>query len=264
MIIISFSDIISHKGSVSVNIDLNNKEPLYIQLRNIIKQNIEDGIWEEGAMIPSEKELAEKYEVSRVTVRKAISKLVDDKYLIRRAGFGTMVYRNRTSLSNFTQICSFTNEMKEIGLVNKTLEAELTLIEADEFLSEIFNIPKGSPLYNFKRVRGDDVPILFSDTYLLPVTEIPNTEEFLKGSLYSFLTSNNIYFNYFEEVFSAVKASKEILEKLRLEEDSAQLKRIRYSYDTQNQLIEYTVNYYNADLYEFRTSMTYRKNTSYK
>ncbi|MCK9537022.1 MAG: GntR family transcriptional regulator [Bacilli bacterium] len=242
-----------------MKIDFMNNMPLYLQLRAILKENIENGTWKEGTMIPSELELVNYYKVSRVTVRRAISKLVEEKYLVRRPGFGTVVYRNKASLSHFTQIRSFTNEMKEIGMKNKTLESRLIEIKADEELAEIFNIPVGMNLYNLKRVRGLDIPIVYSDTYLYPVTKFPNDEIFLKGSLYAFLTSHNIFFNNFEEIVSAVKAPKEVLEKLKVDKDSVQLKRVRHSYNDQNQLIEYTINYYNAEMYEYHTSILYSK-----
>lgn len=247
------------KEVIKMGIDFMNNMPLYLQLRSILKEKIENGTWKEGMMIPSELELVNQYQVSRVTVRQAISKLVEEKYLVRRPGFGTIVYRNKASLSNFTQIRSFTNEMKEIGIVNKTLEAKLVEVKANESLAKIFEIPVGTLIYNLQRVRGQDIPILFSNTYLYPIITYPNEESFLKGSLYSYLTSHNIYINNFEETVSAVKAPKEIREKLKVDDDSVQLKRVRYSYNDQNQLIEYTVNYYNADLYEYRTSILYSK-----
>src|SRR5690554_3014859 len=214
-----------------MKINFMNNMPLYLQLRSIIKEKIENGIWQEGTMIPSELELVNEYKVSRVTVRRAVSKLVEEKYLVRRPGFGTIVYRNKASLKHFTQIRSFTNEMKEIGMKNETLEARLLEIKADKELAAIFNVAAGMNLYNLKRVRGLEIPIVYSDTYLYPVTKFPNEESFLKGSLYNFLTSHNIFFNNFEEKVSAVKAPKDVLAKLQVDNDSVQLKRIRYGYN---------------------------------
>ena len=236
-----------------------NKMPFYIQIRNSIRQNIESGLWKEGDLIPSEMELAAQYGVSRVTIRTAISALVQEQYLLRRAGFGTIVYKNKSSLSNFTLIRSFTNEMNEMGLPSKTMEYELKLIEADKFLANIFKIKEGEKLYNLRRVRGTVIPILFSDTYLLPVIEIPNTPEVLMGSLYQYLASKNVLFNVFEEYVSAVHAPKAIKNILQIYDDTPQLKRKRYSFNESNQLIEYTETFYNSAHYEYRTHLYYRK-----
>jgi GntR family transcriptional regulator len=244
---------------IDMSIDLADKMPFYLQVRNSLRQKIETGEWNEGDLIPSEKELAQHYGVSRVTIRTAISKLVQEQYLTRRAGFGTTVYKNKSSLSNFTMIRSFTNEMNEMGLPSKTMESELKEIEADKLLASIFNINEGDMLYNLRRVRGTVIPILYSDTYLLPVVKLPNTESFLMGSLYKYLSSQNIFFNVFEEYVSAVLAPKTIRNILQIQDDSPQLKRKRYSYDESNRLIEYTETFYNAAHYEYRTRLYYRK-----
>ncbi|AUD64618.1 hypothetical protein BK011_02580 [Tenericutes bacterium MZ-XQ] len=247
-----------YEGEI-MKISMIDKQPLYVQVRNDMRYKIESGEWKEGEIIPSEKELTEQYGVSRVTIRTAIKALVQEQYLIRRAGYGTTVYKNKSSLSNFTMIRSFTNEMNEMGLPSKTMEAELKLIEADVTLASIFNINEGDKLYNLKRVRGTVIPILFSDSYLLPVVKIPNDQAVLKGSLYEYLASQNVYFNVFEEYISAVEAPKQIKNLLQIYDDTPQLKRKRFSYNESNRLIEYTETYYNSKHYEYRTRLYYRK-----
>lgn len=240
-----------------MKVDISSNQPFYLQIRNDLKHKIESGEWREGALIPSENDLSEAYGVSRVTIRSAIKELVNERYLIRRPGFGTMVFQNKESLSNFTLVRSFTNEMKEMGIMSRTLESEFDWIKADLKLAQIFGIDEGDPLYNLRRVRGDNVPILYSDTYLLPVIEI--SDDVCLGSLYQYLAKKGIFFDHFEEKVSAVKASREITQKLKIYYDAPQLKRIRYSYDENNRLLEYTETYYNSLLYEYRTSISYRK-----
>jgi GntR family transcriptional regulator len=56
-----------------------------------------------------------------------------------------------------------------------------------------------------------------------------------------------------------VKAPKDITQRLKIYYDAPQLKRVRYSYDEHERLLEYTETFYNALLYEYRTSISYRK-----
>ncbi|TVP86300.1 MAG: GntR family transcriptional regulator [Acholeplasmataceae bacterium] len=242
-----------------MRINMADKMPFYLQVRNSIRQKIENGDYKEGELIPSEKELAAEYGVSRVTIRTAIKALVQEQYLVRRAGFGTTVFQNKSSLSNFTMVRSFTNEMKEMGLPSRTMEAELREVPADKMLASIFNIEEGTVLYNLRRVRGTVVPILYSDTYLIQVVDIPDDPDVLKGSLYAYLASKNVLFSHFEEFVSAVNAAKNIKQLLQIYDDAPQLKRKRYSYDETNRLIEYTETFYNAAHYEYRTRLFYRK-----
>ena len=65
--------------------------PLYEQIYRDILENIEKGIYKVGDRLPSEKELSEKYEVSRITSTKAFEMLVEDGMVVRIAGKGTFV-----------------------------------------------------------------------------------------------------------------------------------------------------------------------------
>lgn len=233
--------------------------PLYLQIRKDILEKIESGVWPEGIIIPPEKKLALQYNVSRVTIRSALQALVKEGYLKRKAGFGTTVSLNKSSLSNFTYIQSFTNEMKEMGRSPNTLKASLELISANKTLAELFKINEGDKIYNLKRIRGAVFPILYSNTFLKPVITIPNDEAVLYGSLYKYLSAHNVLFSYFEEYISSIVGSKEVRNYLKVDNDVPLLKRERYAYNEQNELVEFTETFYNGNDYHYRTKLIYDK-----
>ena len=72
-------------------IDKNIPLPLYYQLKQIIINLIDDGVYKEDETIPTEHELIEKYQLSRTTVRQALNELVTEGYLYKRKGVGTFV-----------------------------------------------------------------------------------------------------------------------------------------------------------------------------
>ena len=65
--------------------------PVYIQIHNQIKKDIEAGVWSVGDRIPSERELALEFNVSRMTLRQAVQTLVEEGILERQVGAGTFV-----------------------------------------------------------------------------------------------------------------------------------------------------------------------------
>ena len=65
--------------------------PLYYQLKNIIKTDIENGTLKTGDTIPTEMEIMSHYNISRFTVRQAISELVNEGYMLRKTSKGTFV-----------------------------------------------------------------------------------------------------------------------------------------------------------------------------
>jgi GntR family transcriptional regulator len=235
------------------------KQPYYIQIRDDMKEKIENYYWKEGDLIPPEVELAKQYDVSRVTIRSAISLLVKENYLDRVAGYGTSVLRNKPDLQNFTLISSSTNEMKEMGLPFNTLSADVKTVGSTPYLAKVFGINTSDKLINLKRTRGSEKPILFSDTYLLSHIHIPNDDQILKGSLYEFLATKNIFFSKFDEYVSAVTPTEDLKKILDIEDDTPILKRKRFSYNEKDRIVEYTETFYNGNFYEYRTSINYRK-----
>lgn len=78
--------------------------PLYSQLKNLIIEKIECGEYAEDSKIPSEQELCEQYDISRPTVRQAISELTNNGFLYKEKGKGTFVARSKAKvdIKNYT------------------------------------------------------------------------------------------------------------------------------------------------------------------
>lgn len=223
--------------------------PLYIQVKDDLYNKINNKEFDD--MLPSENELCVIYNVSRVTLRKALEKLEKDKVIIRRAGFGTSINHNINELKNFTLVKSFTNEMKETGTKNiSTFSSTMSISFANQNMMKIFKCSDSKKVYNLKRLRGsNNKPIVYSDTWLCLDVDLPTSKEFLFGSLYDYLANHNILFERFEEELEAMMPNTELREILNIDKDSAILKRVRKGYDVNNKLIEYTVNYYDSKLY---------------
>lgn len=233
-----------------------NNLPKYLQIKEDLINNIEDGEYAKVDMLPSESDLCKKYGVSRVTIRKTLEELKNENYVFSKAGFGTKINHRRDDLCLFTQVESFTSEMKEYGTNVSTIRSSLTIAYADEELAASMKCEVGTKLFNLKRVRGTEQdPIVYSDTWLHLPFDLPSTRDFLYGSLYSFLISKGLYFSRFEEVLSAGKSDAQIQILLNQEEDGIYLKRIRRGYDSKGELVELTYNFYNPDKYSYEVEV---------
>jgi GntR family transcriptional regulator len=80
------------------SLDRSSFVPLYYQLQEILKQDIEAGRWGLGERLPSEPELADSHGVSRVVVRRALAILADDRQIERLQGRGTYVARPKVAV----------------------------------------------------------------------------------------------------------------------------------------------------------------------
>jgi GntR family transcriptional regulator len=134
------------------SIDPNNAQPLYKQLYQVILKAIEDGIYRPGDKIPSEEALQEQFGVSRVTVRGALSLLVDDEILLRIHGKGTFVAEGRFAESvftggSFTDTCLRMNAKPETRIVSREIQA------AKRKIAEKLEIKPGENIIYIQRLR---------------------------------------------------------------------------------------------------------------
>src|SRR6218665_2516766 len=91
--------------------------PLYLQLKRWIEEAIHRGAISPGDALPSERDLATKVDVSRVTVRKAVLQLVKDGVLVQRHGSGTFVAPQTQRVEqSLSQLTSFTEDMARRGM----------------------------------------------------------------------------------------------------------------------------------------------------
>jgi DNA-binding GntR family transcriptional regulator len=84
--------------------------PRYYQLQEIIRERIRNGEWTPGSSIPSERELCERYGISRMTARQAISGLETEGLLYREQGKGTFVGQGVIA-QQLLQLTGFTEDM---------------------------------------------------------------------------------------------------------------------------------------------------------
>ena len=147
-------------------IDPDSKLPLYYQLKEKIKENILNGTFKEGDLLPAERELSEKYNLSSTTVRRALNDLVYESFLERKAGKGTFV-RMRRVKRDLRKVLGFTDNMKEMGLVPTTKVLSKTIIKATEFVRNYMEIGESAEVVKLERLRlADNVPMMLETRYI--------------------------------------------------------------------------------------------------
>ena len=131
------------------------KQPLYDQLIDILTEKIEQE-YRPGDLMPSERELSERYGLSRTTVRLALQELERLGMVVRKHGRGTFVADRSTQATNLMQSYSFTDQMRAMGRVPLTTILEFSEIDADKNLAEHMGVTLGERLFKLKRLRSHD------------------------------------------------------------------------------------------------------------
>ena len=171
-------------------INKNSPVPIYHQLEEYIKQQIENGSLEEESVIPSEREYAERFQISRMTVRQAINNLVSEGYLNRQKGRGTFVTKKKVE-QELQGMTSFTEDMLSRGMNPSSILLSFQIFPADKKTALALRIEETDSIYKIKRIRLADGAPMALETAYIPVEIVPGlTEENSNLSLYQYIEEN--------------------------------------------------------------------------
>jgi GntR family transcriptional regulator, histidine utilization repressor len=147
---------------------LSSLQPLYLQVKRHILDNIGSGKWSAAARVPSENEIVKSFKVSRMTANRALRELRDEGVLVRIAGVGSFV-AERHAHAHPLQIRGIADEIRERGHVHRAEIVSLERVRAVAELADDFCIAPRSELYCSLIVHFEnDRPIQLEDRYVLP------------------------------------------------------------------------------------------------
>lgn len=140
--------------------------PRHKQISEWLERQIEEGNYEIDEKLPSENELCKKFDVSRVTVRKALQTLENEGLIYRSQGLGSFVCDDRTRQS-FIQLTDFEEDMNRAGLQPSSKVIQLKTEKVTDRIAGILNLDPNSTVVRLDRLRlGDKQPIAFDITWL--------------------------------------------------------------------------------------------------
>tara|TARA_B100000768_G_scaffold173394_1_gene182636 strand:- start:157 stop:864 length:708 start_codon:yes stop_codon:yes gene_type:complete len=217
-------------------------DPLYEEVKKKITQSLIQGEWVPGEAIPSEIELANIYDVSQGTVRKAIDDLSAESILVRRQGKGTYVatHNEENIQLRFLRLTS------NFGLKEK-LDNQLISFskeKATNKLAKILNINPASTIINLKRILTFNEKPLILDVIKIPAQSFRGlTAEMViekKGSMYRMYEADfGIRMLRADEKIKAVTANSESASLLNVKENFPLLSVERLSYTYDNKPLEW-------------------------
>lgn len=160
------------------------KVPLYIQLKESIRSSILNGQLKYEEKIPTEAELSEIYNISRITVRKAVLELVEEGYLVKKQGKGTFVSKPKIE-RKIVHFLSFSEACKANGLKASSKVIKKEIVQPKPKEKEMLQLEDGDALLYIQRVRyGGETPIMLENNYFSYKKFNFLFEDELKGSLY--------------------------------------------------------------------------------
>lgn len=225
--------------------------PLYLRLKRWIEDAVANGAIQPGDALPSERDLALKVDVSRVTVRKAVQHLVRDGLLVQRHGSGTFVaphtHRVEQSLS---QLTSFAEDMSRRGMAVHSTWLDRGLYHASPEETVVLGLSPSEQVARVARLRiTGDMPLAI-ERAALSAAILPDPAN-VGTSLYAHLEkSGNRPVRAIQRI-RAVSVNADDARLLDVDEGVAVLHIERTSYLASGRVIEFTRSVYRGDTYDF-------------
>lgn len=236
------------------HLDPNSDIPLYKQLVRVMQQAIEAGDLNPDDQLPSERELVERYAISRITASNALQELVRSGLAYRQRGLGTFVARSR--IRNLSGFASFSEDMRERGLVPSSRIIAIEALLPEEEVRQRLGLPDGTQCIRLERVRLADGEAVAIENAYIPANLCPGleNEDLEQGSLYEvFRRRYGLRPTWAEGIIEAAPADQQQAELLELEPDAPVLSVRRVTYDENYTPLEWVHSVYRGDRFSFST-----------
>jgi GntR family transcriptional regulator len=233
---------------------------LYSEVEAALSADIAAGLLAAGDQLPSEDQLAERFGVSRITVRKAVENLVGRGIVEIRRGRGTFVREPRI-VQELTQLTGFVEDMHVLGRTPTARLLDAQLVAADDDVARELGLPKGSHVMRFRRVRSaNGQPVSFDETYLpREIGEAIAMHNLDDEPIFALLEERySIPLTEAQYQLEAVAADALVATSLDMEPGAPCFLIERTSYTVDNKPIDYERLYYRGDQIRFVTRLARR------
>jgi GntR family transcriptional regulator len=237
-------------SKVDRTLDETSPTPLYLQLQRLIQNQVRAGRLQAGEALPSERDLARQLNISRVTVRKAISGLVDQGILVQHWGSGTFIAPTMRVEQALSRLSSFTDDMRIRGLTPGARVIERSCGPAAPKESMALGLSPGDKVSRLQRLRlAGDVPMAI-EIATVPARFLPDPD-MVAHSLYATLAERGCPPRRALQRLHAVLLNDEQASLLDVPPASAALYIERRSFLEDGTPVEFTASYYRGDAYDF-------------
>ncbi len=241
---------------LTFDIDRSSPTPLYFQLAQAIEGAIAGGELPAGSRLENEILLAQRYGLSRPTVRRAVQELVDKGLLVRKRGVGTQVIQPHVRRS--VELTSLYDDLARGGEAPTTEVLSLERVPAPADIAEELDLREGDEIVVVRRLRRSHGEPLALLTNHLPGRFEPTVQDLTERGLYQYLRSQGVHLRVAHQRIGARQARTDEARLLEEPPRSALLTMQRTAFDDQGVAVELGRHVYRASRYDFETTLVGR------
>jgi DNA-binding GntR family transcriptional regulator len=233
-------------AALPIQIDRTSPVPLYHQLAEQLTAAISDGTLRPGDPFENELAMSDRLSLSRPTVRRAISELVNKGLLVRRRGIGTTVANQM--VHRRAELTSLYDDLEREGRTPRTDVLSLVRSAQDDRAAEALGLPPGTPLVSIVRLRyADDLPLAILRNWLPPAMDDLTVEQLVADGLYAVLRARGIRPTVARQRIGARNAEER--RTLHMSKAEPLVTMTRSAYDADGSPVEFGDHCYRADQY---------------
>ncbi len=235
------------------SVDPESPTPLYYQLYTMLHDAICSGVLTTGSKMPSEKELASAFGVSRITARRALDELALKNMVVRHRGRGTFVDYHYQPDPIHAPLADLMESLDHMGRDTQVSVLALRFDKPPSTLRETFDLDAKARLCHIVRVRSKDgVPFAHYVTWTRGFDRTLTRKKLEARPRMKLFGDYKITISRVEQFLSAEGASPEVAEALSTSTGKPLLRLERYSYDPDGQLVDQLTALYNPDLFRYK------------
>lgn len=228
--------------------------PLYTQIKESLRERILDGTYKVHQQLPSESEMSALFNVSRITVRQALSDLQKEGLIFKIPGKGTFVAKTK-AFQQLMQLEGFAEAMSRMGYEIYNQVTSHKIVPASQTVAERLQMAVATPVAEIKRVRHlNREPLSLEVTYLPAVVG----ERLRKADLATrdiFLVLENDYgiaLGRADLQIDAMLADESMARALRIEEGAAVMRMERLTHAADDRPMDFEYLYFRGDAFQYR------------
>lgn len=232
--------------------------PRYLYIHAVLRDWIYQGRYRPGSQLPTEDKICQMFGVSRITTRKALALLADERLIVRNPGRGTFVTDDLADAPVQGDMEQLLRKVRRLGSNTRISNASVDMVEADPDTARDLRLDEGSLVQRAAHVRLlDGKPIGYCETFIPADLKIRfSPTEFNTHPMLTLLERKGIDIGWADQLIGATLADARFSRLLDVPVGAALVRVRLVVFDTRQRPVERLVAYYRGDHYDHHIRLT--------
>lgn len=253
----TISELFSESQLKSLNRDA--PTPLYFRLYSLLKDAILNGTLDNGAKMPTEQQLAEHFDVSRITAKRAMDELAAEGLVARQRGKGTHVTYEYKPQPLKAPLVGMLQEIESMARHSDVKVVECKRMKPPAHIRDALGLNEDDSALYLLRVRSrDNLPFGYYESWTSGLEQAVGKRDFARAPRLEIFRKQGLDISHVTQTISAVAASGELVNELQTEKGAPLLNLVRHSFimrDGEEQLVDWLEVFYHPQRFQYRMDL---------